>query len=66
MANAFSSRAVALCPVTKDNFETVAELELHPHQRAFLASNRIRSRRPAFIRTTTRVPSASIVTSLVS
>jgi diamine N-acetyltransferase len=39
MANAFSSRAVALCAVTKDNFETVAELELHPHQRAFLASN---------------------------
>ena len=39
MANAFSSQAEALCPVTKDNFETVAELELHPHQRAFLASN---------------------------
>jgi diamine N-acetyltransferase len=39
MGIAYSSRAVTLCPVTKDNFETVAELELHPHQRAFLASN---------------------------
>lgn len=39
MGIAYSSLAVTLSPVTKDNFETVAELELHPHQRAFLASN---------------------------
>lgn len=30
---------VTLRPVTRDNFEAVADLQLHPHQRAWLASN---------------------------
>ena len=30
---------VTLRPVTRDNFEPVADLALHPHQRPFLASN---------------------------
>lgn len=34
-----ASPDLTLRPVTRDNFETVAELELHPHQRAWLASN---------------------------
>lgn len=38
MASA-TNPAVTLRPVTRDNFETVADLELHQHQRAWLASN---------------------------
>lgn len=30
---------VTLRPVTRDNFEAVTDLELHPHQREYLASN---------------------------
>nr|WP_308633476.1 GNAT family N-acetyltransferase [Massilia sp. YIM B02443] len=31
--------SVTLRPVTRDNFEAVTDLELHPHQREYLASN---------------------------
>ena len=31
--------AVTLRPVTRGNFEAVTDLELHPHQRDYLASN---------------------------
>lgn len=30
---------VSLRPVTRDNFEALMDLQLHPHQREFLASN---------------------------
>ena len=32
-------RAVTLRPVTRDNFEAVTDIDVHPHQREFLASN---------------------------
>lgn len=34
-----NNAVLVLRPVTRYNFDAVADLELHPHQRAFLASN---------------------------